>query len=107
MQQEAFLRGMNDPDLKYSEEERNEIVQHMIEDRAWRAHATKTMEECAELQVEEMADVYISLWIIQEVFDISTDDIDKAIDVKLKRNEFRHQSRKEQKRKDELEGRIF
>ena len=33
MQQEAFLRGMNDPDLKYSEKERNEIVQHMIEDR--------------------------------------------------------------------------
>ena len=117
MQLDAFARGMNDPDLKYSDEERNEIVQHMIEDRAWRMHATKTMEECAELQVElskhicgqgdrmhlleEMADVYISLWIIQEVFDIPTDDIDKAIDVKLKRNEFRHQARKEQKRKDE------
>ena len=123
MQLDAFARGMNDPDLKYSDEERNEIVQHMIEDRAWRMHATKTMEECAELQVElskhicgqrdrmhlldEMADVYISLWIIQEVFDIPTDDIDKAIDVKLKRNEFRHQARKEQKRKDELEEGVF
>ena len=123
MQLDAFARGMNDPDLKYSDEERNEIVQHMIEDRAWRMHATKTMEECAELQVElskhicgqgdrmhlleEMADVYISLWIIQDVFDIPTDDIDKAIDVKLKRNEFRHQARKEQKRKDELEEGVF
>ena len=123
MQLDAFARGMNDPDLKYSEEERSEIVQHMIEDRAWRMHATKTMEECAELQVElskhicgqgdsmhlleEMADVYLSLWIIQEVFDIPTDDIDKAIDVKLKRNEFRHQARKEQKRKDELEEGVF
>ena len=123
MQLDAFARGMNDPDLKYSDEERSEIVQHMIEDRAWRMHATKTMEECAELQVElskhicgqgdrmhlleEMADVYISLWIIQEVFDIPTDDIDKAIDVKLKRNEFRHQARKEQRRKDELEEGVF
>lgn len=123
MQLDAFARGMNDPDLKYSEEERSEIVQHMIEDRAWRMHATKTMEECAELQVElskhicgqgdrmhlleEMADVCISLWIIQEVFDIPTDDIDKAIDVKLKRNEFRHQARKEQRRKDELEEGVF
>ena len=123
MQLDAFARGMNDPDLKYSEEERNEIVQHMIEDRAWRMHATKTMEECAELQVElskhicgqgdrmhlleEMADVYISLWIIQNVFDIPTDDIDKAIDVKLKRNEFRHQARKEQRRRDELEEGVF
>ena len=123
MQLDAFARGMNDPDLKYSDEERNEIVQHMIKDRAWRMHATKTMEECAELQVElskhicgqgdrmhlleEMADVYISLWIIQEVFDIPTDDIDKAIDVKLKRNEFRHQARREQKRKDELEEGVF
>ena len=123
MQLDAFARGMNDPDLKYSDEERNEIVRHMIEDRAWRMHATKAMEECAELQVElskhicgqgdrmhlleEMADVYISLWIIQEVFDIPTDDIDKAIDVKLKRNEFRHQARKEQKRKDELEEGVF
>ena len=123
MQLDAFARGMNDPDLKYSDEERNEIVQHMIEDRAWRMHATKTMEECAELQVElskhicgqgdrmhlleEMADVYISLWIIQEVFDIPTDDIDKAIDVKLKRNEFRHQARKEQRRRDELEEGVF
>ena len=123
MQLDAFARGMNDPDLKYSDEERNEIVQHMIDDRAWRMHATKAMEEGAELQVElskhicgqgdrmhlleEMADVYISLWIIQEVFDIPTDDIDKAIDVKLKRNEFRHQARKEQKRKDELEEGVF
>lgn len=123
MQLDAFVRGMNDPDLKYSEEERNEIVQHMIDDRTWRMHTTKTMEECAELQVElskhicgqgdrmhlleELADVYISLWIIQEVFDIPTDEMDKAIDVKLKRNEFRHQARKEQKRKDELEEGVF
>ena len=123
MQLDAFIRGMNDPDLKYSEEERSEILQHAISDRTWRMHITKTMEECAELQVElskqicgygnrmhlleELADVYISLWIIQEIFDIPTDEMNTAIDVKLKRTEFRHQSRKEQKRKDELECGIF
>lgn len=123
MQRDAFVRGMNDPDLKFSKNERDEIMGHMLDDRTWRAHATKTMEECAELQVElskhicdkgdrmhlleEMADVYISLCLMQAVLDISADEINKAIDVKLKRNEFRHQSRKEQKRKDELGNRIF
>lgn len=121
MQLDAFMRGMDDPDLEYSEEERNEIIKHMLEDRSWKSHCTKTMEECAELQVElskqihaqgnimhlleEMADVYISLWLIQEVFTISQEEIDKAIDVKLKRNEFRYQAKKE-KHEHELEGRV-
>lgn len=120
MQLDAFMRGM-ESDLKYSEEERNEILIHMKEDRSWKSHCTKAMEECAELQVElskqihgqgdfmhlleEMADVYISLWLIQDVFNIDLDDLAKAIDVKLKRNEFRHQARKE-KREHELEGRV-
>lgn len=121
MQLDAFMRGMDDPDLEYSVEERNEIIKHMLEDRSWKSHCTKTMEECAELQVElskqihhqgdvmhlleEMADVYISLWLMQDVFNISTEDMSKAVDVKLKRNEFRHQSRKENAN-HELEGRV-
>lgn len=121
MQLDAFMRGMDDPDLKYSDDERYKIITHMVTDRSTKSHCTKTMEECAELQVElskqihaqgnimhlleEMADVYISLWLIQEVFTISQEEIDKAIDVKLKRNEFRYQARKE-KHEHELEGRI-
>jgi len=113
MEMNAFLKGMKDPDLKYTEDERDEILDHMLGDRTWRAHATKTMEECAELQcalskhitgdgdknnlLEEMADVYISLWLTAIIFDISDADIEKAIDVKLKRNEFRHQVRKKDK----------
>lgn len=114
MNMDAFVKGFNDPELHYSEEERDEIINHMLEDRTWRGHATKTMEECAELQcalskhivgdgdrinlIEEIADVYISLWLTVAIFDISNEDVEKAIDVKLKRNEFRHQVRKEKRR---------
>jgi hypothetical protein len=67
----------------------------------WRTKCTIAMEEFAELQqqiskqirgyddriglLEEMADAYIGLEFLKSIFNISEEDMQKAVDVKLER----------------------
>ena len=83
-----------------SEKERKRIIRS-INKYPWKLKCTIAMEEFAELQqqiskqirgygdrlglLEEMADAYICLSFLESIFDVSPDDLQKAIDVKLQR----------------------
>ena len=74
---------------------------HSLKMEPWRTKCTIAMEEFAELQqqiskqirgyddriglLEEMADAYIGLEFLKSIFNISEEDMQKAVDVKLER----------------------
>lgn len=100
MNRSRFIQGMNS-DIQLSEKERRRIIRRSIERCSWKLKCTIVMEEFAELQqqiskqirgcgdklglLEEMADAYICLKFLESIFDISPDELQKAIDVKLER----------------------
>lgn len=81
--------------------ERERIIQRSVEREHWKTKSTICMEEMAELQqqiskqirgyddryglLEEMADVYISLKLLESIFNVTPEEMQKAIDVKLAR----------------------
>lgn len=100
MNREKFIQGLKS-DICFTEEERQKIIQGSIQKWSWKTKCTIAMEEFAELQqqvskkirgykgkvglLEEMADAYICLNFLESIFDINSEDLQKAIDVKLQR----------------------
>ena len=95
-----FIQGLKS-DVKFSDKERRRAIKNSVNKRPWRLNCTIAMEEFAELQqqiskqirgygdriglLEEMADAYICLSLLESIFNITPDDIQKAIDVKMDR----------------------
>lgn len=87
--------------IELSDKERRRIIRKSVETQLWRTKCTIAMEEFAELQqqiskqirgyddriglLEEMADAYIYLELLKSIFNISEEDMQKAVDVKLER----------------------
>lgn len=100
MQKEKFISGMNGH-IVLSPMERERIIQRSVEREHWKTKSTICMEEMAELQqqiskqirgyddryglLEEMEDVYISLKLLESIFNVTPEEMQKAIDVKLAR----------------------
>lgn len=88
-------------DIQLSEKERRRIIRQSINKYSWKLKCTVAMEEFAELQqqvskqirgygdrlglLEEMADTYICLRFLESIFNIKPEELQKAINVKLKR----------------------
>ena len=100
MNRSRFIQGLKS-DIQLSEKERKRIIRRSINKYPWKLKCTIAMEEVAELHkqiskqirgygdklglLEEMADAYICLSFLESIFDVSSDDLKKAIDVKLQR----------------------
>lgn len=100
MNRGRFIQGLKS-DIQLSEKERKRIIRNSIKKYPWKLKCTVAMEEFAELQqqvskqirgygdklglLEEIADAYICLSFLESIFDIKSDDLQKAIDVKLQR----------------------
>lgn len=100
MNRNKFIQGLKS-DIQFSEKERQDIIQKSIKKYPWKLKCTVAMEEFAELQqqiskqirgygdkiglLEEMADAYICLSLLESIFDIKKEDLQKAIDVKFER----------------------
>lgn len=100
MNRGVFIRRLKS-NIQLSEKERKRIIRRSLEKYSWKTKCTVAMEEFAELQqqvskqirgygdriglLEEMADAYICLNFLESIFDIKSEDLQKAIDVKLER----------------------
>lgn len=100
MNRSRFIQGLKS-DIQLSEKERKRIIRNSIKKYPWKLKCTVAMEEFAELQqqvskqirgygdklglLEEIADAYICLSFLESIFDVKSDDLQKAIDVKLQR----------------------
>lgn len=100
MDRSRFIQGMNS-DIELSEKERRWIIRKSVETHPWKLKCTIAMEEFAELTqqiskqirgydnriglLEEMADAYICLEFLKSIFDITPEELQKAMDVKLQR----------------------
>ena len=100
MDRSKFIQGMNS-DIELSEKDRRRIIRKSVETQPQRTKCTIAMEEFAELQqqvskqirgyddriglLEEMADAYIYLELLKSISNISEEDMQKAVDVKLER----------------------
>lgn len=100
MNRNKFIQGL-ESDIQFSEKERRDIIQKSITKYPWKLKCTVAMEEFAELQqqiskqirgygdkiglLEEMADAYICLKLLESIFNIKEEDLQKAIDVKFER----------------------
>lgn len=96
-----IFRSQLESGLCLSEEERRLIISESVKRQSRDIKCAVIMEELAELTqqvskqlrntgdsydlVEEMADVYICLEFLKLIFDVDPDMLQKAIDVKLKR----------------------
>ena len=93
MQKEKFISGMNGH-IVLSPRERERIIQRSVEREHWKTKSTICMEEMAELQqqiskqirgyddryglLEEMADVYISLKLLESIFNVTPEEMQNA-----------------------------
>lgn len=100
MNRSRFIQGLKS-DIQLSEKDRKRIIRRSLNKYHWKVKCTVAMEEFAELQqqvskqirgygdrlglLEEMADAYICLNFLESIFDITQEDLQKAIDVKLER----------------------
>lgn len=100
MNRNRFLQGLKS-NIQLSEKERRRIIRRSLQKHSWKTKCTVAMEEFAELQqqiskqvrgygdriglLEEMADAYICLEFLKSIFDITPEELQKAIDVKLQR----------------------
>ena len=100
MNRNRFIQAMNSG-VELSEKERRRIIRKSVETHPWKLKCTVAMEEFAELTqqiskqitgfddriglLEEMADAYICLDFLKSIFDITPEELQKAIDVKLQR----------------------
>lgn len=100
MERSKFIQGIHS-DIQLSDKERRRIIRKSVENQPWKLKCTIAMEEFAELTqqlskqirgydnrmglLEEMADAYICLEFLKSIFDISPEELQKAMDVKLER----------------------
>ncbi len=95
-----FIQKMKS-NFQLSEKERRRIIRRSVHQWPWILKCTVAMEELAELQqqiskqirgygdqtglLEEIADVYICLSFLESIFNIKSEDLQTAIDIKLQR----------------------
>ncbi len=100
MKRNEFVRGMKS-NLKLSDKERRQIIHTSVASQPWKMKCTIVTEELAELTqqvtkqirgyndriglLEEMADVYICLEFLKSIFNVRSEELQKAMDVKLQR----------------------
>ena len=100
MNRNRFIQGLKG-DIQFSEKERWRIIRRSLQKHSWKTKCTVAMEEFAELQqqiskqirgyddriglLEEMADAYICLEFLKSIFNITPEELQKAVDVKLQR----------------------
>ena len=100
MDRNRFIQCMKS-NIELSDKERRRIIRRSVESQPWKLKCTIAMEEFAELTqaiskqirgydnriglLEEMADAYICLSLLESIFNISPEDMQKAIDVKMDR----------------------
>lgn len=102
MNREEFKRKMNENSNAVSKEEYKAAIVHSVEHESQAVNCIICMEEFAELQqeiskqlrdigdisglLEEMADAYICLDLLKEMFEITDDEIHKAVGIKIDRH---------------------
>ena len=100
MNRKIFVDGLTEAP-HYSKEQRKDIFERSLKSCNWKTKCTIAMEEFAELQqeickqirgyddkiglLEEMADAYICLEFLKSIFDITPEELQKAMDIKLQR----------------------
>ena len=100
MDRNRFIQCMKS-NIVLSDKERQRIIRKSVESQPWKLKCTIAMEEFAELTqaiskqirgydnriglLEEMADAYICLEFLKSIFDITPEELQKAMDVKLQR----------------------
>lgn len=100
MNRSKFIQGLKS-NIQLSEKERRRILRGTVKKYPWKLNCTIAMEEFAELQqqiskqirgygdklglLEEMADAYICLSLLESIFDIKPEELQKAMDVKFQR----------------------
>lgn len=89
MNRTRFIQGLNS-NIELSDKERRRAIRNSINKRPWKLNCTIAMEEFAELTqqvskqirgygdriglIEEMADAYICLKLLESIFNISPED---------------------------------
>lgn len=105
MNREIFINEFSANRPKLTDDERAEILCKSLKRCDWSTKSLVIMEELAELSqqvskqarhegseidlLEEMADVYICLEFLKEKFNITELKMNKAVDIKLRREESR------------------
>ena len=100
MDRNRFIQRMKS-NIELSDKERRRIIRRSVESQPWKLKCTIAMEEFAELTqaiskqirgydnriglLEEMADAYICLEFLKSIFNITPEELQKAMDVKLQR----------------------
>lgn len=100
MDRNRFIQCMKS-NIELSDKERRRIIRRSVESQPWKLKCTIAMEEFAELTqaiskqirgydnriglLEEMADAYICLELLKSIFNITPEELQKAMDVKLQR----------------------
>lgn len=100
MDRSKFIAGLKS-DISFTDKERRRIIKGSVDREPWRTKCTIAMEEFAELTqaiskqirgynnriglLEEMADAYICLEFLKSIFNITPEELQKAVDVKLER----------------------
>ena len=100
MDRNRFIQCMKS-NVELSDKERRRIIRKSVESQPWKLKCTIAMEEFAELTqaiskqirgydnriglLEEMADAYICLEFLKSIFDITPEELQKAMDIKLQR----------------------
>lgn len=100
MEKSKFIRGLHS-DIQLTDKDCRRIIRNCVNSRPWKLTCTMEMEELAELTqqiskqirgygdrtglLEEMADVALGMEYLKVIFDISQEEMQKAIDVKLQR----------------------
>lgn len=100
MDRNRFVQCMKS-NIELSDKERRRIIRRSVESQSWKLKCTIAMEKFAELTqaiskqirgydnriglLEEMADAYICLEFLKSIFNITPEELQKAMDVKLQR----------------------
>ena len=100
MDRSRFIAGLKS-DISFTDKERRRIIRRGVESQPWKLKCTIAMEEFAELTqaiskqirgydnriglLEEMADAYMCLEVLKYIFDITPEELRKAMDIKLQR----------------------
>lgn len=105
MDREEFKKKMHNDGTATSKIEIKKVIGDILKNETTITNCVICMEELAELQqeiskqlrnkgdtyglLEELADVYICLEMLKKIFDYSSDEIDRAVEIKLDRYERR------------------
>ena len=79
MDRNRFIQCMKS-NIELSDKERRRIIRRSVESQPWKLKCTIAMEEFAEL-----THAYICLEFLKSIFNITPEELQKAMDVKLQR----------------------